>query len=143
MYMDKMEHYQYTDYYTEDVVVTPCMLNYDLRDRVQELLEEKYPKTYKQKGYIFSISNVTILDNKITMSNQIVLKTSFDALMYTPKAGDEFECILKKSNKHMWVEVGPMMIFLKGATARDEYSTVVVRITDIKSDNTLCFGTIV
>jgi hypothetical protein len=77
------------------------------------------------------------------MNNQIILKVKFKADLYVPKINHVFQATIKKGNvnKYQWVEIGPLTIYLNTDKIYNENDLVAVKITKIKSDNTLCFGT--
>jgi len=137
-----MEPYFEEHIFTEELVVLPSYLNSNLLENLTLLLTQKYPRFYQKKGFIFNIKIIEILDNKITLSGQIILKLKFKATLYIPKLNDTFQSYIKKSNfnKHQWVEIGPLTIFLVTNEIYEENQLVKVKITNIKSDNTLCFG---
>ncbi|CCV02008.1 DNA-directed RNA polymerase II subunit E [Invertebrate iridescent virus 22] len=139
-----MEPYFKEKYFIEEIVLLPKYLNLNLTDTIKNILKEKYPKTYLNHGYIFNIRNIEILDNKITLSDQIIIKVKFKADVYVPEINHIFQGELKKGsvNKFKWVEIGPLTIFINDATKTDK-TLVKVQIINIKSDNTLCFGKII
>lgn len=141
-----MEPYFKERYFIEDIVLLPKYLNLKLCDTIKNILKNKYPKTYLTYGYIFNIRNIEILDNKITLSDQIIIKVKFKADIYVPEINHIFEGELKQGsvNKFKWVEIGPLTIFINDTTTlKAENSIVKVQIINIKSDNTLCFGKII
>jgi len=141
-----MESYFEEKFFTSELVVLPKYLNSNLFETLRSILINKYPKTYLDKGYCFNIKVVRILDNKITLSGQIVLKIEFRADIYVPKIGHTFQSELKKGavNKYHWVEIGPLTIFINDSTSFcSKGGLIKVQITNIKSDNTLCFGKII
>lgn len=140
-----MEAYFEENIFNETMVILPKLLDCNLFENLKMLLTCKYPKTYLNKGYIFNIKVLKILDNKITLSGQIVLVVEFRADIYVPKINHVFQGEVKKgsANKHRWVEIGPLTIFLDpNDTDKNaiEGKISTVKITNIKSDNTLCFG---
>ncbi|CCV02361.1 DNA-directed RNA polymerase II subunit E [Invertebrate iridescent virus 30] len=139
-----MEPYFKEKYFIEEIVLLPKYLNLNLTDTIKNILKEKYPKTYLNHGYIFNIRNIEILDNKITLSDQIVIKVKFKVDIYVPEINHIFQGELKKGsiNKFKWVEIGPLTIFINDTTKIDK-TLVKVQIINIKSDNTLCFGKII
>ncbi len=141
-----MEPYFEEHFLTETMVILPKFLDTNLFEHLRIMLTAKYPKTYLNKGYIFNIKIISVLDNKITLSGQIILKIKFRADLYVPKIGHIFEGEIKKglANKFQWIEIGPLTIFLNDKTD-DLVENVVkmVQITNIKVDNTLCFGKII
>ncbi|ADO00452.1 hypothetical protein WIV_gp108 [Wiseana iridescent virus] len=140
-----MEPYFEEKFFTTELVLLPKYLNSNLSETLRSILINKYPKTYLDKGYCFNIKVVRILDNKITLSGQIVLKIEFKADIYVPKIGHVFQSELKKGvvNKYHWVEIGPLTIFINDISPSKSYGLIKVQITNIKSDNTLCFGKII
>ena len=140
-----MEPYFEEHFFVETMVVSPKYLDSTLYENLRLLLTQKYPKTYKNKGYIFNIKIDSILDNKITLSGQLILKIKFKCDIYAPKVNHIFQGEIKKSmvNKHQWVEIPPLTIFLNTRADYGENRLVTVQITNIKSDNTLCFGKII
>jgi DNA-directed RNA polymerase subunit E'/Rpb7 len=140
-----MEPYFKKYFLIEEVVLPPKHLDSNLFENLRIILTNKYPKTYLNKGYIFNIKIISILDNKITLSSQIILKVKFQADLYVPKVDHIFQGEIKKSAvvKYHWVEIGPLKIYLNNIKSRgQENGPVTVQITDIKSDNTLCSGKI-
>lgn len=140
-----MEPYFEEYFFVETMVVLPKYLTQDLHENLRLLLTQKYPTTYQNKGYIFNIKVDTILDNNITLSGQIILKIKFKSDIYVPKAGHIFQGTVKKSmvNKHQRVEITPLVIFLNNVKVEyNEGQLVTVQITNVKVDNTLCFGKI-
>lgn len=142
-----MEAYFEENIYTETMVVLPKYLDNNLFENLRRLLLYKYPKTYLNKGYIFNIKVLQILDNTITLSGQIVLKVEFRADIYLPKINHVFQGQIQRgsANKHQWVEIGPLIIFInsKDQSHDEENKIYTIKITNIKSDNTLCFGKII
>ena len=142
-----MEAYFEKNIFIETMVVLPKYLNSNLFTNLKTLLTTKYPKTYLNKGYIFNIKIRQILDNKITLSGQIVVTVEFEADLYTPKIGHIFQGEVKSSsaNKFKWVEIKPLTIFLDSESSKVslENEIVKVQITNIKADNTFCFGKII
>lgn len=145
----KMELYFEEKFFIHELVLLPKYLNSNLFETLRSILINKYPKTYLDKGYCFNIKVVRILDNKITLSGQIVLKIEFRADIYVPKIGHTFQSELKKGavNKYQWVEIGPLTIFINDTDnlgpIESKDGLIKVQITNIKSDNTLCFGKII
>ncbi len=129
--------------FIENIVIHPKYLNKNLNEHLKLLLIKKYPLNYKNKGYIFNIKVDLILDNKITMSNQIILQVQFTCDLYTPKIGHIFHNIIQKSFKYRWINVNSCLIYIeKNDVVYDESKPVTVEITKVKSDNTICFGKI-
>lgn len=139
-----MEPYFKEKDFIEEIVLLPKYLDSNLSDTIKNILKKKYPKTYLNYGYIFNIRNIEVVDNKITLSDQIVIKVKFKADVYVPEINHIFQGELKKGsvNKFKWVEIGPLTIFIND-TAKTEKVLVKVQIINIKSDNTLCFGKII
>lgn len=141
-----MEAYFEENIYTETMVVLPKYLDNNLFENLRLVLNNKYPKTYLNKGYIFNIKVLQILNNNITLSGQIVLTVEFRADIYLPKIGHIFQGQLQRgsTNKHQWIEIGPLIIFInsKDQSNHEENKIYKIKITNIKSDNTLCFGKI-
>lgn len=137
-----MEPYFKEYIFDEEVVVLPKYLNGDLMENLRLLLTNKYPKTFKNKGYISNIKVLSILDNIIKLSGQIIFKISIRSDLYIPEVNHTFTGQLKKGsdNKYQWVEIGPLIIYLINKIDLDAGSTITVKIVNIKSDNTLCFG---
>ena len=96
--------------FIENIVIHPKYLNKNLNEHLKLLLIKKYPLNYKNKGYIFNIKVDLILDNKITMSNQIILQVQFTCDLYTPKIGHIFHNIIQKSFKYRWINVNSCLI---------------------------------
>jgi len=139
-----MEPYLEEHYLTETMVVLPKFLDSYLFEHLRTILNEKYPKTYLNRGYIFNIRIVSILSNRITLAGQIILKVAFKANLYVPKVGHVFQGEIQRgsANKFQWIEVGPLTIFLADKNIENR-GYVTVQITNIKADNTLCFGQII
>jgi hypothetical protein len=59
-----------------------------------------------------------------------------------PQINHVFQSKVKKSilNKHQWVEIGPLTIFLSTTETYEENQSITVKIINVKSDYTLCFG---
>ena len=127
------------------MVIEPKYLGVDLFENLRLMLNQMYPKTFKNEGYIFNIKVDSIIDNKITSNGQIILYIKCSADLYVPQPGHTFQGILKKNvnNKFQWVEVPPLTIFLNESVEEGDNQVVSVRITDVKSDNTICRGVIV
>lgn len=141
-----MEPYFKKNIFVESMVVLPEHLDSNLYTKLEQLLTKKYPQIYFDKGYIFNIKIIKILDNKITLTGQIVLKVEFEADIYTPQVGHIFEGKVKhaSSNKFRWIEIEPLKIFLESKNKVElEDKVVNVQITNIKSDNTFCFGKLI
>lgn len=138
----KMRKYLKKQFFTEELVIPPIYLNSTLYDNLKLLLNMKYPTIYKNKGYIFNITIDSILDNKITLSGQIIFKVMFNVDMYIPKIGHVFTGEIKSNsiNKYQWIDIGPLLIYLKIKTT-ETFATV--EITSVKSDYTLCFGKVI
>lgn len=138
-----MEPYLKEYIFEEEMTVHPHYLNGDLNENLKVLITNKYSKIYKNKGYLFNIKIDSILDNKITLSGQIIFKIRVKADIYSPQIGHVFKAPLKKSinNKFQWVEIGPLTIHLKEKKDLEEDATIKITITDIKPDNSLCLGT--
>lgn len=141
-----MEPYFKKNIFTESMVVSPEYLNSNLFSNLKLLLTKKYPKTYLNKGYIYNIKILKISDNKITLSGQIVLMVEFEANIYTPQIGHIFQGKVKQSpmdfKKFKWVEIDDSLkIFVDSKTADDKILNI--QITNVKSDNTFCFGKII
>lgn len=137
-----MEPYFVEYFFIEEVVVLPVYLDHNLFENLRSILTQKYNNLYINKGYIFNINIVSILDNYITLSNQIIFKIKFKVDLYTPQVNHVFQGRVKKSslNNRQWVEIGPLTIFLKTNKIYEENQPVTVKIVSVKSDYTLCFG---
>jgi DNA-directed RNA polymerase subunit E'/Rpb7 len=142
-----MEPYFKKHKFIETMVVLPIYLDHNLFENLRQILVYKYPKTYLNKGYIFNIKVLQILENSITLSGQIVLTVEFEADIYLPQINHIFQGQIQtgSANKHQWVEIGPLTIFInsKGQSNYENNSICAIKITNIKSDNTLCFGQII
>lgn len=142
-----MEPYFKEYIFIENMVAPPKILNTNLFENLRLILSEKYPKTYLDKGYIFNLKILKILDNIITLCGQIILTVKVRADLYTPKINHVFEGEIKSSsvNKYQWIEIGPLIIYLDSKTVKESLinKTVKVKIISIKTDNTLCFGKII
>jgi DNA-directed RNA polymerase subunit E'/Rpb7 len=137
-----MEQYLKKKVFIEDIVIHPKYLDKNLNEHLKSILTKKYSTNYKNKGFIFNIEIKSILDNKITMSNQIILNVQFICDLYTPEIGHIFHNTIKKSLKYQWVKINSFIIHLQSDVIYDENEPVTVEIINIKSDNTLCFGRI-
>jgi len=151
-----MEPYFEKYFFIEDMVVTPSLLGTRLFSNLESQLALKYPKTYQNKGYIFNIKVDKIIDNRITLCGQIVLKVKFCIDLYVPKVGHVFQSKLRRSisTKHSWIEVWSdsiiptdsegkkmcMTIFLDIEEKYRDGDFISVKITNVKPDHTLCFG---
>lgn len=141
-----MEPYFQERCFVEELVLLPKYLDVGLINTIKILLMNKYPKTYHNYGFIFNIRNIEVLDNKITLSDQIILKVKFKVDLYVPQNNHVFYGELKQGliNKYQWVEIGPLTIFIVSSPQDVPPDKLVkVRITNIKSDNTVCFGEII
>lgn len=129
--------------FVETLVVHPRLLNRDLFQVLKRMIIEKYPQTYKNIGYIFNVTITKISDNRLNNSGQVVFDVQFRADVYIPTINHVFRGILQKSaiSKYKWVDIGPLKIFVQGF-ADDSDNEVTVQITDVKVDNTICFGVI-
>lgn len=148
-----MEPYFEKYFFIEEMVVAPSLLGKQLFANLESQLALKYPKTYQDKGYIFNIKVDKILDNRITLCGQIILKVKFGIDLYVPKVGHVFQSKVMYSNatKHSWIEVWSgsnipkeeknyMTIFLDLENDCKEGDIISVKITNVKPDYTLCFG---
>ena len=160
-----MDPYLKQQLFVETLVVHPRLLNHDLFQVLKRMIIEKYPQTYKNIGYIFNVTITHILDNRLNNSGQVVFDVQFRADVYIPTINHVFQGILKKSaiSKYKWVDIGPLKIFVQGFTddsvtrstpegCDNERLTpegsginklVTVQITNVKVDNTICFGTLI
>lgn len=140
-----MEPYFKEYIFDEEMVVLPKYLNENLMENLRLLLTNKYSKTFKNKGYITNIEVISILDNIITLSGQIIFKIRIRSDLYVPEVNHTFTGQLKRGsdNKFQWVEIGPLIIYLINKIDLDVGSTITVKIVNIKSDNTLCFGKVI
>ena len=152
-----MDPYLQQQLFVETLVVHPRLLNRDLFQVLKRMIIEKYPQTYKNIGYIFNVTITNILDNRLNNSGQVVFDVQFRADVYIPTINHVFQAILQKSaiSKYKWVDIGPLKIFVQGfaddsvtrstpegcdnVTPEDK---VTVQITNVKVDNTICFGVI-
>ena len=136
-----MEQYLKKKVFVENIVLHPKYLDENLNENLKIILTKKYPTNYKNKGYIFNIKIKSILDNKITLSNQIILQVQFECDMYTPEVGHIFHSTIKKSLKYQWININSsFIIYLQSNVIYNENEPLTVEITNVKSDNTLCFG---
>lgn len=161
-----MDPYLKQQLFVETLVVHPRLLNHDLFQVLKRMIVEKYPQTYKNIGYIFNVTITNILDNRLNNSGHVVFDVQFQADVYIPKINHVFQAILKKSaiSKYKWVDIGPLKIFVQGfaddsvtrCPKGNERLTpeesginklvnklVTIRITNVKVDNTICFGTLI
>jgi len=152
-----MDPYFKKYFFIEEIVINPAFLDANLFSKLKETLALKYPKTYQNKGYIFNIEIAQILDNRITLTGQIILKVNFCVDLYIPKVGHVFQSTVKRStvNKYAWIEVWSnafekregmnMTIFLytNSEDIFEDGQPVTVEIINVKPDNTLCFGKII
>lgn len=141
-----MEPYFKEKIFRKTIVVLPSQLTTNLLENVRTLLTQKYLKTYLDEGYIFNIKILQIIDNRISLSGQIMVTVEFKADFYIPEVGHIFYGKIKSSlaKKIFWVEIGPLIIFLDSSEEMVNLTKdfVTVQIIDIKSDKTLCFGKI-
>ena len=152
-----MDPYLKQQLFVETLVVHPRLLNHDLFQVLKRMIIEKYPQTYKNIGYIFNVTITNILDNRLNNSGQVVFDVQFRADVYIPTINHVFQGILKKSaiSKYKWVDIGPLKIFVQGFADDSEgcdndndnerltpEDKVTVQITNVKVDNTICFGVI-
>lgn len=135
-----MEQYLKKKIFTENIVIHPKYLDKNLNENLKLILTKKYPIMYKNKGFIFNLEIDSILDNKITMSNQIILSVQFTCDLYTPEIGHIFHGIIEKNLKYQWIKINSFIIYLQSDIIYDENCPVIVKIINIKSDYTLCFG---
>lgn len=143
-----MEPYFEKNIFIENMVILPKYLNSDLIKNLRLLIALKYPKTYFNKGFIFNIEILDILNNKINLSGQIVLTVQFQADLYVPRINHVFQGELKESsvNKYRWIEIGPLTIFIEPETVLKgniKNNLITVQISRVNSDKTLCFGKII
>ena len=131
-------------FFEEEIVFNPKFLDENLFSTLKTMISEKYPKTFKNEGFIEKIE-VHHVDNRITMSGQIIMKINFSALILKPVIGSIFFGQVVKNSKHCWVEVemetNKFPIFLRESQISPN-TRVNVKITHVKSDNTVCFGEI-
>jgi DNA-directed RNA polymerase subunit E'/Rpb7 len=141
-----MEPYFEERVFVEIVVVHPKYLGPDLFEHLRLLITRKYPKTYKNIGYIFNIKPESVLENKISLSGQIVLTVKFKTDLYVPKVDHTFynlEIMKAEMSKYRWVEIGPLTVFLKlDGVINDESQPIDVQLTNVKADYTINFGKI-
>ncbi|ABF82083.1 hypothetical protein MIV053L [Invertebrate iridescent virus 3] len=140
-----MEQYLQAFEFVEEMVVLPKYLSWELYHHLAVLLREKYPKTYKNKGYIFNIKVKSILDNRITPTGQIVLVVMFQSDLYVPQVGHVFTERIRVNSvddRYQWITIEPLTVFLRSNIPYKPNTLVTVQICSIKMDNTLCFGTI-
>lgn len=139
-----MEQYLERKSFVENIVLHPKFLDKNLYKHLELILTKKYFINYNNKGFIFNIKIDTILDNQISMSNQIVLKVQFSCDHYIPQVGHIFKGIVKKNlNKYQWININSLIIYLQDNVSYDENTLINVEITKVKNDNTLCFGKVV
>lgn len=141
-----MDPYLKQQLFVETLVVHPSLLNHDLFQVLKRMIVEKYPQTYKNIGYIFNVIITNILDNRLNNSGQVVFDIEFQADVYIPTINHVFQAILKKSaiSKYKWVDIGPLKIFVQGFVDDSVINKLVtIQITNIKVDNTICFGTLI
>ena len=140
-----MDPYLKQQLFVETLVVHPSLLNHDLFQVLKRMIVEKYPQTYKNIGYIFNVTIANILDNRLNNSGQVVFDVQFRADVYIPTINHVFQAILKKSaiSKYKWVDIGPLKIFVQGFADDSVINKLVtIQITNVKVDNTICFGTL-
>lgn len=141
-----MDPYLKQQLFVETLVVHPSLLNHDLFQVLKRMIIEKYPQTYKNIGYIFNVTITNILDNRLNNSGQVVFDVQFRADVYIPTINHVFQAILKKSaiSKYKWVDIGPLKIFVQGFADDSVINKLVtIQITNVKVDNTICFGTLI
>lgn len=140
-----MEQYLERKNFIENVVLHPKYLDKNLFKHLELILTKKYSTNYNNKGFIFNIKIESILDNQITMSNQILLKVQFSCDYYVPQVGHIFKGVVKKKmSKYQWINVNSLIIYLQDNSENTVENTLInVEITKVKNDNTLCFGKVV
>lgn len=131
--------------FIEHIPVHPSMLNNRIVEHIRAMLRSKYVTTYKNLGYVTSLDDVTIVDSTISLTDQIIFTVKFKATMYVPKIGQSFRVKeIQRNSKHFWVNIGPLNVFIvshdEKMPSRVEY---IIKITRVKSDNTICFGELV
>jgi DNA-directed RNA polymerase subunit E'/Rpb7 len=141
------DNYLKEEEFEEILLIHPKFLDSQLKDNIKIILQQKYPICFKDKGYVFNIKNISILDNvlDITPLGQIKCRVGFVLTLYQPKVGHVFQFrALKKSpvGEKYWVEIKPLIIFINNTMGRVENDHVDVIITNVKTDNTLCFGSV-
>ena len=133
---------------TENVVVRPSWLNFDLFNHIREHLTTKYVnKLYKNVGHVLSITDVEYLTNNITNS-QTIITVKFKAMLYTPEISHSFRVPdLKKNFKHYWVPLGPVNVFIPDTSKVPSFEGTtghyLVTITNVKSDLSICLGVVI
>ncbi len=127
-------------FFIETLVIHPQHLNSNLYENLRLMINNMYPETYQNKGYIFNVQVDSILNNRISLYGQIILQIKFKSYIYIPEIGHVFRGKVHKSQKYQWIKVGPLFIYLSDCAAEQE---VTVQITSIKSDNTTCYGKVV
>lgn len=140
-----MERYLERKNFIENVVLHPKYLDKNLFKHLELILTKKYSTNYNNKGFIFNIKIDSILDNQISMSNQILLKVQFSCDYYVPQVGHIFKGVVKKKmSKYQWINVNSLIIYLQDNSENTVENTLInVEITKVKNDNTLCFGKVV
>lgn len=142
--------------FSENILVHPSMLDHRIVEHLTKILVSQYPTTYKNMGYVSSLDDVTILDNSITLAGQIIYVVEFKVTMYVPKVGHVFTVKqIQKNSKHFWVNIGPLNVFLPSFRPAPSAQALVppllidydqkhtIKITDVKSDNSICMGELI
>ena len=147
--MDDLKNFFNRKFLEEEMVIQPRHLTPNLFENLRLLLTSKYLKFYKNVGYIFNIQIEDIPDNKITLSGQICLVVKFTADLYIPKVDHIFRLFVTDIKtsvacKNYWVEIESFIIYLRPediSVVKDAVE-IDVKITSVKSDKTLCFGSL-
>lgn len=160
-----MEPYLKKFFFIETIVVLPKYLNAALFENLRLIITQKYSsKKYKNMGYIQNIQVDSILNNKITLSGQIVFEVKAKAYIYTPERGHIFQSKIHENSRYKWIKIGPLVIYIINNNLEQEEFNVndesnlcrkvvakiddqmpgqsAVQITSVKLDNALCYGKI-
>lgn len=131
--------------FEEVILVHPKFLNNNLMDNLRKILKQKYPVCFKNRGFVFDVKKIQILENLITPLGQSKFRVKFQTDLYKPEVGHVFRSKLCKSQvgDKYWTEISPLVIFLNNDHNYAENDYVTVQITNVKADNILCFGTII
>jgi DNA-directed RNA polymerase subunit E'/Rpb7 len=136
-----MEPYLKDFLFIESMVIHPKYLNSSLCGNLRLMINNKYPETYQNKGYIFNICVDSVLNNRISLYGQIIFEVKFASNLYIPTIGHVFKGKVHKSQKYQWIKIGPLLIYLMDTVEhKNEEDEVTVQITSVKSDNTTCYG---
>ncbi len=83
------QNYLKEEEFEETLLIHPKFLDSKLKDNIKLILQQKYPICFKNKGYVFNIKNIKILENvlDITTLGQIKCRVRFVLILYQPQIG--------------------------------------------------------